>query len=189
MGKQRGIGRYRAIDLAMLTGILMIFESIIHVAATRWFPGQPYTVSLAPAIIAIAMARWGAWSAIPAAAGGAVFCLLSRASPAQYAIYILGNLASLGMLPLRNLGMKEKGEFAGSVEAVGFGLGILALIQAGRAVMTMVFGASLPAAMGCFTTEAITDLFTLMLIWTARRMDGVMEDQVHYLQRIRAEQP
>ena len=65
---------------------------------------------------------------------------------------------------------------------------MLLLTQAGRAVMTLLFGASLPLAAGCFTTEALTDLFTLVILWIVRRLDGLLEDQGHYLKRIQEEE-
>ena len=39
-----------------------------------------------------------------------------------------------------------------------------------------------------FTTAAVTDLFTLVVLWIVRRLDGVLEDQRHYLNRLRREQ-
>ena len=43
-------------------------------------------------------------------------------------------------------------------------------------------------AFGFFTTEAITDLFTLVILWIVRRLDGILEEQQHYLKRIREEE-
>ena len=39
-------------------------------AARFWFPGQPYTVSLAGAIASIMYMRWGYWGGIHAALAG-----------------------------------------------------------------------------------------------------------------------
>ena len=69
-----------------------------------------------------------------------------------------------------------------------FGLAVLLLIQTGRALISLLFGASLPVAAGCYTTESVTDLFTLVLLWIVRRLDGVLEDQRHYLRRIQEEE-
>jgi RNA polymerase sigma factor (sigma-70 family) len=87
-------------DLVLFAIMLAIFESLVVIAARRWFPNEPYTVSVAPAITAIVMMRWGPWAGLHAALGGAVFCLVSGARPAHYAIYIIGNLFSLGALGL-----------------------------------------------------------------------------------------
>ena len=50
--------------------ILVICEFIIVMAARFWFPGQPYTVSLAGAIASIMYMRWGYWGGIHAALAG-----------------------------------------------------------------------------------------------------------------------
>ena len=70
MKKQRTWKQYRAIDLTMFGVILVICEFIIVMAARFWFPGQPYTVSLAGAIASIMYMRWGYWGGIHAALAG-----------------------------------------------------------------------------------------------------------------------
>ncbi len=188
MSGRRSLGQYRAVDLLLLALLLLVFESVIQVASLRWFPGQPYTVSLTPAITAIVLVRWGPWAAIHAVLGGAVVCHLSGAAPFQYAIYCVGNLFSLLALPFLARWRKENGVFSSGIAAAGFSLAVLLLMQLGRAVMTLLFGAVPTVAVGCFTTEAITDLFTVVILWITRRLDGVLEDQGHYLRRVQAEE-
>ena len=100
MRGKRTIGQYRTMDLAMFAVMLAVFESLVVIAARRWFPNEPYTVSVTPAITAIVLMRWGPWAGLHAALGGAVFCMVSGANAGQYAIYVLGNLLSLGALGL-----------------------------------------------------------------------------------------
>ncbi|MDE6588929.1 MAG: hypothetical protein K2K53_01005, partial [Oscillospiraceae bacterium] len=64
MKRQRSWKEYRAIDLTMLAVMIAVFEFIIVRAAIWWFPGQPFTVSLAGAMTSLAYMRWGAWGAI-----------------------------------------------------------------------------------------------------------------------------
>ena len=186
--KPRTLARYRAMDLFLFALMIAVFESLIITATTRWFPGEPYTVSVTPLITAIVLIRWGPWAGVHAALGGLVLCLLSGAAPVQYAIYIIGNLASLLSLPLLPL-FGGKAEVTGrSGKALLFGLLVLALMQSGRALVSLVSGASPGVAAGFFTTESITDLFTLVILWIVRRLDGVLEDQRHYLRRVQEEQ-
>ena len=70
MKRQRTWKEYRAIDLTLLGLALAVFEFIIVRAANWWFPGQPFTVSLAAAITSIVYMRWGAWGGIHAAEAG-----------------------------------------------------------------------------------------------------------------------
>ena len=60
------------------------------------------------------------------------------------------------------------------------------LTQAGRAVIAMILGTAPAAAAGFITTDVITYIFTITIVWIASRLDGILEDQRHYLQRINA---
>ena len=167
----------------MFAVMLTVFETIVVMAARRWFPSEPWAVSVTPAVTAIVLMRWGPWAAVHAALGGAVFCAASHALGTQYLIYMVGNLASLGALALRRLWTPE-----GIRESVSrsllFALAVTLLMQLGRAAAALMMGNPLTAALGFFTTDAVTLLFTLVLIWIARRLDGIFEDQKHYLLRV-----
>ena len=187
MNQQRTVGQYRALDLGLFAIMLMVFESLAVMAARRWFPNEPYTVSVAPAVTAIVLMRWGPWAAIHAALGGAVFCFMSGARPMHYAVYILGNLASLAALGILK-GWTAEGIRESASRSLLFALAVTLLMQAGRALVSLIFGAGLQGALGFFTTDAITALFTLVVIWIARRLDGIFENQIHYLRRIHAQE-
>ena len=175
--------QYRTIDLCMFAVILCVSECLIVNAATFWFPDQLYTVSVVGAVTAIVLMRWGPWAGIHAVLGGLVFCLASRGSGRQYLIYCAGNLFSLFMLlPLRYLG-GERIRLDG-ILSVGFGLLTLLLMQLGRALTALLLGAELNACLGFFTTDALSLLFTGLILWVARRLDGIFENQRHYLLRI-----
>ena len=183
MKRQFSFQQYRAIDLAMFAALLCITETMIVKAATWWFPDQLYTVSVVGAVTAIVLMRWGPWAAIHACLGGAVFCLASRGSARQLLIYCAGNLLSLAMLlPLNRLGGERIR--LDSFLTVCFGLGTLLLMQLGRALLAVALGSSFRNALGFFTTDALSLLFTGLILWIARRLDGIFENQKHYLLRI-----
>ena len=184
MKKQRTWKEYRAIDLALLAAALAVFEFIIVRAANWWFPGQPFTVSLAAAIASIVYMRWGWWGAIHAAEAGLVFCLFSGATTQQYIIYCAGNLCSVpAVLLLKRLGAERVR--AGGLSLV-FPILIQLLMQAGRAAVALLLGAGPASVVGFFTTDSLSLLFTFVIIWIARKLDGVYEDQKHYLLRLHA---
>ena len=144
---RRSPGQYRAIDLTLFAFIEILFETLIHTAATRWFPGEPYTVSVVPLITAIVLLRWGAWSAIHAVLGGAVLCLLSGATAGQYCIYCAGSL--FGLLPLvaiRRFGTEYVTE--NTTRTIGYGLAVLLCMQLGRALVSLLFRQSLHGRRG-----------------------------------------
>ena len=118
---------------------------------------------------------------------GSVFSFSSGAAPKQYLIYCGGNLFSLLALLLK----KRLGEEAIRTDALKtllFGLCAAVLMEAGRALLSLLTGAAFSVSLGFFTTDAVTVLFTLVIVWIVRRLDGVWEDQRHYLLRLREEQ-
>ena len=184
MKRQRTWKEYRAIDLALLGLALAVFEFLIVRAANWWFPGQPFTVSLAAAMTSIVYMRWGAWGAIHAAEAGFVFCWFSGATGEQFVIYCVGNLFSvLAVLLLKVVG-KERVR-TGNLSLV-FPLLVQVLMQAGRAAVALLLGADPANAVGFFAADSLSLLFTFVIIWIARKLDGIYEDQKHYLLRVNA---
>ena len=187
MSRQRSWKEYRAIDLSIMALMLAVFEFLIVTAASFWFPDQLYTVSLAAAVTSIVYMRWGVWGGIHAAEAGAVYCLFSGGTPGQFVIYCAGNLFSLfAVILLRAVG-KEKVR-TGHLSLL-FPLLVLLLMHTGRACAAMLLqGAGPLVVVNFFTTDSLSYLFTFVIIWIARKLDGVYEDQKHYLLRIHAEE-
>lgn len=186
MEQRRTVGQYRMIDLSLFLVMLAVAETVIVKAATAWFPGQPYTLSVVGAITAIVMMRWGIYGGIHAAAGGAVFCLASGATPEQFLIYCGGNLLGLGVLVMRKvLGPERIRE--DTLRSMLFGLLTILLMQLGRGLVALITGASLQGALAFITTDVLSILFTVLIVWITRRLDGVFEDQINYLLRLARE--
>ena len=186
MNRQRTLKQYRMIDLAFFALMLVVAEYLIVSAANRWFPAQPYTVSVAAAIVTLVYMRWSWWGGIHALLAGLVFCFFSAATGPQYLIYCGGNLFSLlAVVLLRRIG-KEKVR-TGQL-ALLFPLLVQFLMLLGRALLALALGASLAEAAGFFTTDVLSFLFTFVIIWIARRLDGIYEDQKHYLLRLQEQQ-
>ena len=186
MKGQLTVGQYRAIDLSLFAFMLAASETVIVWAATRWFPGQPYTVSVVAALTAIVMMRWGLWAILHAVLGGAIYCLVSHGTAQQMLIYCVGNLLGLAAILWIRLTGAEKLR-KDPWRTLAYGATVLALMQLGRALISVLLGAPLAAAAGFFTTDALSYLFTLLILWIVRRLDGVFEDQMHYLRRVEKE--
>ena len=188
MEKQRSLKAYRTIDLMLWAAILAIFEGIIlRAGRSVLFADQAFTVSLAAPVACIVYMRWGAWGGLHAALAGAVYCLLAGGSLKQLLIYAGGNLLSLAVVPLMNRIGKETLRKTAYLY-LGVALGTLLLMQLGRAVIALVLGAGWSGALRFFTTDSLSAVFTLVIIWIVRRLDGVYEDQRHYLRRFHQEQ-
>ena len=186
MRRQRSWKEYRAIDLAIMALMLAVFEFLIIHAASFWFPDQLYTVSLAAAVTSIVYMRWGVWGGIHAVEAGAVYCYFFGGAPEQYVIYCVGNLLSLLAVALLKAVGKEKVR-TGSLSLV-FPLLVLLLMHMGRGAAALAFGAAPGSVLAFFTTDSLSYVFTFVIIWIARKLDGVYEDQKHYLLRIHAEE-
>ncbi|MBQ9648449.1 MAG: hypothetical protein IJV43_08840 [Oscillospiraceae bacterium] len=187
MNRRLSFQQYRTIDLTLFAVMLAISEAVIVTAARRWFPEQLYTVSVVAAITAIVMIRWGAFAAFHAFFGGFVFCALSGGTVEQYIIYSAGNLLSLlSLLLIRAFGKERIRE--DSFLAVAFALCTQLLMQLGRAAVALALGAEPARCAGFITTDVLSGLFTALIVWIARRLDGILEDQKHYLLRVNREE-
>lgn len=183
MQPQRTASQYRAIDLSLFAVILIVFETLLLRASMHWFPREPWTVSATAAVTAIVMVRWGPWAAIHAVIGGIVSCAVNHGQWQQYLIYCLGNLAALSLIPLiKRWGWETLRKDV--LKNLLFGFLTLMLMHAGRAATAMILGTSPAAAAGFFTTDVVSYIFTITIVWIASRLDGILEDQQHYLQRI-----
>lgn len=187
MKRQLTIQEYRALDLCLFAVMLAVFELIIvRVEQSRFFWDQPYTVSLAGAVSSIVYMRWGYWGGIHAALSGFLFCLYSGGTAQQYIIYIVGNLFSLLAVPvLKKIGHEKVRE--GQYASLLFPLSVQLLMQTGRALVSLLLGYSLQGALSFYATDTLSILFTLVILWIAKRLDGIYEEQKHYLLRIQKE--
>ena len=186
MQTQRTVAQYRAIDLSLFALMLVIFETVLIRAGTKWFPQEAWMVSVTPVITAIVMMRWGPWAAIHAVLGGAVLCVVTgaaRTSPLMIPVYCIGNLGGLaGLILLKKTGSEK---IRGSAfQSMLFGGIVLLGMLAGRALVSLAVNRDFNALIMYFTPEAVTLLFTLVLMWVVRRPDGLFEDQRHYLSRL-----
>lgn len=183
MKQQITFRQYRTMDVLMFSALLCVCETLITFGATRWFTGEPYTLSITPAVTAIVMVRWGGLAAIPAVLGAFVFCLVSGAALPQYIIYCVGNLASLVLTQvLCKDGWKRLHENV--LLSMLYGLLTAVLMQLGRFLLALIMGNSLSLCVGFITTDVLSGLFSVLIVWITRRLDGVLEEQRHYLKRV-----
>ena len=187
MRRQMTFSQYRAMDIFLFTALLCLCEALIVLGATVWFADQLYTLSLTAAVTAIVLVRWGILAAVPAVCGGFGFCLFSGATPSQYLIYCAGNLLVLSLMPLvRSEGWKK---LQGNVLlAMLYGLAAALLMQLGRFVIAALMGTAPAIGAGFITTDVLSTFFSVLLVWICRRLDGMLEEQRHYLIRIQEEE-
>lgn len=186
MNRQITFQQYRSIDLTILAVMLAISQFVIYLASSFWFPEQLYVVSPVAAIVALVMMRWNAYAAIHAVLGGVLYALLAGGTARHFLIYGGGNLLSvLAVLMLKGFG-KEKVRRDGFLSGA-FGLCTQALMWLGRAGLAYLLGFEPAACIGFITTDILSGLFTLAIVWVIRRIEGLFEDQKNYLLRLESE--
>ena len=186
MNRHMTLKQYRNLDLFLFAVMLIISESLIVNAAIRWFPDQLYTVSVCAAMVSLVLMRWGPWAAIHAVVGGLVYCFWAGGSPKQYLIYGIGNLFSLISLLMFRLFGKERIR-ENVLLTLLFAVCTQLFMQMGRACVSFVMGAPVSTGFSFITTDALSGLFTMVIVWIASRLDGVFEDQISYLLRVQKE--
>ena len=186
MGPHLSLEQYRGLDLFFFSAMVFVLELVITLAASRWYPDQLYTVSLTAAMTSIVMVRWKGYGAIPAAVGGLALCLALGAAPKQFLIYCAGNLLGMGGIPVLKL-IGEKKVRSNAVLTILYGMCTLLLMQTGRAVLSLLFGYGMRDAVAFYATDSLSYVFTAVILWVARRLDGIFEDQKEYLVRLHAQ--
>ena len=187
MNRHISFNQYRMIDLSILAAFLAGSQCLIFFASSRWYPEQLYVVSPVAAMVALVMMRWNGYAAIHAALGGVIFTALSGGSWQHFVIYGVGNLCSMAALAMFKIFGKERIR-KDTFLTLTFALCVQLLMQLGRAGLAALFGAPAAACLGFITTDILSELFTLFIIWVVRRIEGLFEDQKHYLLRTQSEQ-
>lgn len=187
MNRQISFRQYRTIDLTILAGVLGISQFVIFMASSVLYPDQLYVVSPVAAMAALVMMRWNGWAAVHALLGGVFYAAIAGGSWQHFLIYGTGNLLCLGALVLLKLFGKERVR-RDALLSVAFALCAQILMWLGRAGIAFVLGFAPAACIGFITTDVLSGLFTGVIIWIVRRVEGLFEDQKHYLLRVQSEQ-
>ncbi|MCM1042668.1 MAG: hypothetical protein NC350_00425 [Corallococcus sp.] len=179
--------QYRAADLLIFAVILCALEAIITVAAKKWFPEQPFVVTLVYTIVALVTMRWGAWGVMHAVLGGLTLAVASGASVSQYVIYAAGNaFCALSILYTHFVG-REKIRSKVILTILHVAIVYLSIIL-GRATVAAIYGNSFVDVFVMFvTTDALSLAITLVIVLIARRQNGLYENQKQFLLRTEKE--
>jgi len=178
--------QYRNIDLGIMSILLIISEAVTTLATNKWFAAQPVAISSTLLFICIFMMRWNGFAAIAATLGGAVFCIASGATLEQFVIYAGGNLLSLLALFWFKVYKKDEVRL-GSFKLTFFTVSVYLLMQLGRWLISLAFGGGLWNIVGYITSDVISLLFAVIILFLLRGVDGMIEDQKAYLFRLERE--
>ena len=187
MDRERTLLRYKAVDITIWIVMLAVFETLIARAGSSWFKEQPYILSLVPALTLIMYMRWSLFGVPYASLGGLILSLALSASGKTMLVYILGNLLSVVIYPVMKKIGKERIANSAFLSAL-MALFMALLMQTGRAVFSLVMGSGSGSFLSFYTTDALSGVFSLIIILIVRKRDGVFEDQISYLKRLNSEE-
>ena len=175
--------KYKIIDLAIFTGLYLLLEFLISLAATRWFPEQPYSVSIMLPILLIVMMRWGPYVGILAAISAPFYVLIYHGANFDYLVYLFGNIGFMGLLgfllPIGKKKVRDSILLTLAYIVIGF-----LLLEVFRGFGAMIFkGVGIQIAWQFIWTDMLSLVFSIVVIMIMRFTDGIFEDQKAYLFR------
>ena len=180
--------QYKYTDLFFFALVLGISELLVFCAFRFWFKStvDKYYVNFMLAIALTVIMRWGWVGGIYAVADGAILCAMQGGSWQAYLSYIIGTACIETVLLLTKFVGKERIRskwyltlayiLVGWV-SVNFGIGCMS------AILGENFLSSLVANFGYGVYGALPLGASIAAIMILRRLDGMFEDQKHYLLR------
>lgn len=178
--------QYRAADLTLFLIITVAAEFCIGLAAAKWFPEQPYTVTLIYAMTALVAMRWGGYAVLAAVADSLAYCMACGGTPKQFVIYTVGScFAVLVLLLNKFLGKKRIAD--SSLLSTLYVLSVFASVVLGRTLISALYGSSADVIIRLVSTDVLSAVFAVIVVLICRRQNGMFEDQREYLLRLERE--
>lgn len=172
--------KYKVIDLLIFTGLYLLLEFLISLAATRWFPEQPYIVSLMLPFLLLVMMRWDKWAGILALLSAPFYVLIYGGEGTRYLVFLLGNVGFMALLAFLLPIGKKKVRDSIFLTLCYVLIGFLSL-ELFRGLGAMIFEhAGVEIIWTFMWTDMLSLVFSLVVIFIARIIDGIFEDQKAY---------
>ena len=176
--------QYRSADLTIFAFLTVVFEALVTLGATKWFPGQMYSVTIVYAIFVLVLMRWGAYAGIVAFLSGVAYCMALKATLPMYVIVCGGNLFGLFTLFLHKMGKQKIRDSVGW--SILYVFASFACISVGRLLISLVFELQ-KEVVQYILYDVFSAVFAVVLVLVCRKQNGLFEDQKHYLLRVDAE--
>lgn len=185
--KQITFKQYKAIDIAILSVLLFVFEILGIYASEKWFSHSGISlvplISLTPLVMVIMMMRWSEFAFVSALVGGVSYCLACGGNYKQYITYCIGNLFGLlVLLIIKKIGKKEIREKTAHLVLIS--ISTYLFITVGRWLVSLIFEPSLTTIVRFITTDIISLVVLIVGVISLRKSDGILEDQKAYLLRL-----
>lgn len=180
MKKSISLSTYRFLDLAIFTFLMIVFE-IIAIKGINWF-SEVYCISLFLSISLIVLMRWGLWAIIPIISGALIFCYEIDGNFENYLVYVIGDLFILiNMLWF----IKGRQKLKNTYITICYVVSGYLLVQIGRSIVSAILGYPFfTTLVGFLGTDSLNCLLALIIIFIAKKQNGLFENQIEYLKRI-----
>ena len=185
--KSLNFAQYRAADVTIFTIIATVFETIVTLAATKWFPEQAFSISFVYVVVALVAMRWGAWMLVPSTTCAIAYCIVLGASWQMYIVMIAGNAFCVLLLVLNKLIGKQR--IRDSVWwSVLYTVAAYLFVSLGRFLVGLPMpDVTIAASFNSILYDALPAVFAMIVILICRKQNGLFEDQKHYLIRTQKE--
>ena len=200
--KSLSFSQYRSADVTIFTVIAVVFEVIVTLAATKWFPYEAYSISFVYVFAALVAMRWGPLMLIPSTACAIAYCISMGAQWQMYLVMIVGNAFSVLLLVLHKLIGKQKIRDS-AWWTILYMVATFAFISLGRVLVAVLFHVTgwmpptetadgytitfIEETMGGVMYDVLPAVFALVIVLVCRKQNGLFEDQKHYLIRTQKE--
>lgn len=185
------VNQYKSTDLFIFAVIIIIFDLMAHYAPMLFTDEIPYSFCLTVPITLVIMIRWG-WCSVFFAVGDALLLTVinNPSSWQSYICYGVGNASLLLLLIVVKLVGKKRIASTWYFTSL-FVLGGWVLQNLMITVMNAICGYSfvsyLASNFGFGITGVLSLAMGLVITLVLRRLDGMYEDQIEYLKRLKGE--
>lgn len=175
--------QYKLTDLFLFAVILAGFELILHFAMVAFGDNANFTFSPMVPLVLMVMMRWGWVSVFYAVGDGALFVLLKGGSWQSFLIYCIGNACIMLLLLYTRFIGKEKIRKSVYLCLLFVVLGWVITVL-GRSAVAAIMGTGFVYALVQQLYDLVSMIIGVILIIVMSKLDGMFEDQIHYLKRL-----
>ena len=175
--------QYKLTDLFLFAVILVGFELILHFAMKAFGDNANFTFSPLVPIVLIVMMRWGWVSVFYAVGDGVLFVLLNGGGWQSYLIYCVGNAFIMLLLLYTRFVGKEKIRKKVYLSILFVVLGWIAVVL-GRSGVAVTVGEKFVSVIVHQLFDLVSMIIGIIIVLIMRRLDGMFEEQKHYLKRL-----
>ena len=175
--------QYKLTDLFLFAAILAAFELILHFAMLAFGDNANFTFSPMVPLVLVLMMRWGWVSVFYAVGDGALFVLLKGGSWQSLLIYCVGNAFIMLLLLYTRFVGKERIRKSAWLSVLFVVLGWIVTVL-GRSTVAATVGEGFVATLVRQLFDLISMVIGIVIVLIMRKLDGMFEDQKHYLKRL-----